>query len=121
MTDKTFDELRKQVRNDTELHIFREDENGEQLIVVYSREDYTFSRGLVEGDRIISIEVAEHGAPDGYDEWFPIAANEWIEAYDYGPNEVEWSALSIDEAIALAKCAYEHEQYDEQPAVTEDQ
>lgn len=116
MIDETFDKLQNDVQNDDDLHILEQNNNDNILITTMGRRNYS-TRPMENGDRIVPIQVHH----DDSDVSYLISANEWIEMHDYGSNEVEWSALSIDEAIALAKCAFDHEQYEEQPVVTEDQ
>lgn len=65
------------------------------------------------GERVVSIDV--------WNGQYGIAANEALAADDggwtgdYGPNEVEWSAESVDEAVDIAFAAFDHEQYDGKP------
>lgn len=105
-THTTYDDLKSAIETSS-LHIFREND-GDQLILTQS--DHSV-QPLPQGDRIVSVGVSEDD--DGI--WFPLSANEYRDAGDYGPNEVEWSALSIGEAVELAKRAFNHEDYDGQP------
>lgn len=60
------------------------------------------------GERVVSIDIWEGQ--------FGIAANEALAADDggwtgdYGPNEVEWSAESVEEAVDTAIRAFNHDE-----------
>jgi hypothetical protein len=62
----------------------------------------------VGGERVVTIGIS--------DDWYPIAANKALEADDggwtgdYGPNEVEWSAESVEEAVDTAFRAFDHDE-----------
>lgn len=57
------------------------------------------------GERVVSVDIA--------DGWYGIAANEALAAEDggwtgdFGPNEIKWSAESVEEAVKLAERAFD--------------